>query len=146
MNTTIPTSAEVKLMLYRCGLSQTDAANYLGKDARVVRRWISGEYEMPSENWRSLSDLCDQMDKAARNKIEEIKGIAARFPGPVRVNIARTDAEAQQLGYPCAGAMLAVVMRVMDWVPEDVRIIPMHRDLDSTQQEVMRLRNFIRNS
>lgn len=111
-----------------------------------MRRWISGEYEIPSENWRSLSDLCDQMDKAARNKIEEIKKIAARINGPVTVHIAHTDEEAQQLGYPCAGAMLAVGMRVVDWVPEDVRIIPMHRDLDSTQQEVMRLRNFLRNA
>ena len=35
-----PSPAEVRLMLARCGTSQTDAADYVGKDARVVRRWI----------------------------------------------------------------------------------------------------------
>lgn len=143
MKEAIPTSAEVKLMLHRCGLSQSDAAAFLGKEDRTVRRWISGEYEMPLQNWRALSELCDLQDKTARDWIERIKELAAESGSPVKVNIARTDEEARRLRYPCAGALLAVVRRLVDWLPEDVQIRPVHRDLDPTQQEIMRLREFL---
>jgi hypothetical protein len=143
MKSSIPTSAQVKLMLHRCGLSQSDAAAFLGKEDRTVRRWISGEYEMPSENWRALSELCDLQDKTARGWIDKIKQLAAERDDPVPVTIARTDEEARRLRYPCAGALLAVVRRLVEWLPADVQILPTHRDLDPAQLEVMRLREFL---
>lgn len=143
MKNSVPTSAEVKLMLHRCGLSQSDAAAFLGKEDRTVRRWISGEYEMPLQNWRSLSELCELQDKTARDWIERIKELAAESGSPVKVNIARTDEEARRLRYPCAGALLAVVRRLVDWLPEDVQILPTHRDLDPAKQEIMQLREFL---
>lgn len=145
MENTHPTAAEIKLMLHRCGLSQTEAAEFLGKEARTVRRWISGDFEIPPENWRSLSELCDRLDQAAREKMPEIEKKAAKDGEAVTVNLARTDEEAHRLGYPCAGAQLAVARRLVEWAPKGVRIVPAHRDLDQTQQEVIRLRNFLRN-
>lgn len=142
MSNTIPTSAEVKMMLHRCGFSQTEAAEILGKDARTVRRWVSGEFEIPSENWQSLTAFCDRLDQTAREKLEGIKKIAPGY-GPVTVQIARTDDEAHRHGYPCAGATLALARRIVEWAPEGVHIVPVHLDRDPVKQAVIDLRAFI---
>lgn len=130
---THPTSAAVRVLLQRCGLSQTDAAAYLGKDARTVRRWISGDFVIPMESWDKLTELCSHQDRVAREGIEKLKELVADHGDPedVTIGLSRTDEEAQAQGYPCVGAHVAVLRRFVEWSPEGLTIVPVHSGDDA---------------
>lgn len=67
-------------MLCRCGLSQTDAADYLDVQPRLVRRWINGE-RYPSgqpilptpQHWAKLVVLRETIETAAAQGVQEIR-------------------------------------------------------------------------
>ena len=123
-----PSPAEVRLMLARCGMSQTDAADYVGKDARVVRRWISGEYDIPAEHWQRREDLCARQDRAAAEALDLI-GQQRHQLGETRtmtLPMARTDEDAERLGWPCVGAHVAVIRRIVERAPEGLRVVPVY--------------------
>lgn len=122
-----PTAAQVKVMLARCGLSQTDAADFVGKDARMVRRWISGELPMPVALWQLLVNLCAQQDRAANVEIEKLKARSRKSDNqPIQslMMVVRTQDEARWRGWPCVGAHVAVVRRIIEWAPEHITILP----------------------
>lgn len=122
-----PTAAQVKVMLARCGLSQTDAADFVEKDARMVRRWISGELPMPVALWQLLVDLCARQDRAAEVEIEKLK-VSSKKSGdrPIQslIMLVRTQDEARWRGWPCVGAYVAVVRRIVEWAPKHITILP----------------------
>lgn len=122
-----PTAAQVKVMLARCGLSQTDAADFVGKDARMVRRWISGELPMPVALWQLLVDLCARQDRAANVEIEKLKARSRKSDDqPIQslMMVVRTQDEAKWRGWPCVGAYVAVVRRIIEWAPKHITILP----------------------
>lgn len=122
-----PTAAQVKVMLARCGLSQTDAADLVEKDARMVRRWLSGELPMPVVLWQILIDLCARQDRAAEVEIEKLKARSKKSgdqPIQSLIMVARTQDEARWRGWPCVGAYVAVVRRIIEWAPEHITILP----------------------
>ena len=140
-----PTSADVRLMLHTCGLSQTDAADFLGVDARIVRRWNSGYFSIPPEQWQKLEKLSAQQDRAAHEAIEEMEERYADYDHvKIPVRLTRTDEDARKLGYPCAGAHLAVVRRVAELAAtKGMRIVPMHPDLDARDAEAEAIRRVV---
>ena len=112
-----PSPAEVRLMLARCGMSQTDAADYVGKDARVVRRWISGEYDIPARQDRAAAEALDLIGQQ-RHQLGETRTMT--------LPMARTDEDAERLGWPCVGAHVAVIRRIVERAPEGLRVVPVY--------------------
>lgn len=131
-----PSPAELRLMLHRCGLSQTDAADYLisprtGQpiEARQVRRWLTGDQPILDEHWQQLVDLCARQDRAADEALAEIDRLERETdsrPDTITLRLARTQDDAERLGWPCPGAHVAVVRRVVERAPQGLRIVPVH--------------------
>lgn len=129
------TPAAVRLMLHRCGLGQADAATLLGVQHRQVGRWTRGE-TYPSgepiaprdEHWQILLDLCARQDRAAVEALATIREQAKVHgpPGEVHIRMARTQEDAERLGWPCPGAHVAVIRRVVERAPKGLRIVPVH--------------------
>jgi len=126
----LPSAAEVTLMLYRCGLTPKEAGAYLRNitsrkpvDYRTVKTWMRGGRGPRWEQWQQLLELCERQDRAADEQlalvVEQAKG-AAQFTIPV----ARSTQEAKRFGWPCAGAHLAVIRRVIERAPKGLRIVP----------------------
>lgn len=130
------TPAKIRLMLHRTGLSQTDAADYLvsprtgrSVEARQVRRWMSGDQDMPAEHWQQLVDLCERQDREADEAIAQIEQLAresGRLPDVIAIRLAQTQDDADRLGWPCPTAHLAVVRRVVERAPAGVIVKPVH--------------------
>jgi hypothetical protein len=130
----MPGPAEVRLLLVRCGLSHNDAADYFGTDVKVVRRWLDGRYEIGAERWQRLCDLCDLQDRAAEEALAQIDRTIAELgavPGSITIRLARTQEDADRLGWPCPAAHHAVVRRVAEWAPEGLTIRPVYPDEDA---------------
>lgn len=135
---TAPTSAAVRLLLHRCGLSQTDAAAFLRNsrtgepvESRLVRRWISGEYPVPDNHWQALLDLCTRQDRAAEEMLALIRDQGGAGPrSELTLRMARTDEEAECLGWPCVGAHIAVIRRVVEWAPKKIKVTPVYAGED----------------
>lgn len=119
-----PGPAEVKLLLARCGLSQTDAAAYLDREARLVRRWLDGSYPVPTEHWARLLDLCARQDRAAEETLALVREQAKQHGAPreVTIRLSRSQDGAAELGWPCIGAHLAVIRRVAEWAPKAITV------------------------
>jgi hypothetical protein len=123
------TAAEIKLMLHRCGLSQTDAAAVTSARDRTVRRWLAGDDSPEPEKWQRLVDLCARQDAAADELLALARARAGgRWVAVVTLHMARTDEEAQHLGWPCAGAHVAVIRRVVERAPRRMRVVPVYGD------------------
>lgn len=124
-----PTPAAVKVMLHRCGLSQTEAANYVEVQDRTVRRWLDGSLSPGPDKWQALVDLCARQDRAADEAVEQIKTTMREFgdrPDQIAIRVARTQEDADRLGWPCVGAHVAVVRRVMERAPKRIVIAPVY--------------------
>lgn len=115
-------------MLARCGLSQTDAADYLEVEARTVRRWIEGSFRPKEEQWQRLLDLCASQDRAAEEMLRILREQTKQHGAPheITVRLSRTQADADRLGWPCVGAHLAVLRRVAEWAPRSVKILAVY--------------------
>lgn len=123
------TPAAVRVMLHRCGLSQTEAANYVEVQDRTVRRWLDGTLSPGPDKWRSLVDLCARQDRAADEAVEQIKASMKELgkrPDQIAIRVARTQEDADVLGCPCVGAHVAVVRRVMERAPKGIAIKPVY--------------------
>jgi hypothetical protein len=118
----MPTAAEVRLMLHRCGLTHNDAATWLGRDLKVVRKWLDGRFDIPADDWRQLVDLCARQDRAATQALAQI----GTRPASYKVLVAMTDEDAGLLGWPCAGAHLALIRRVVERAPPEAKISLVH--------------------
>lgn len=115
-------------MMHRCGLSQREAADYLDVNHRTVGYWLSGRMAPRPEHWQRLADLCEQQHQAAVEALR--RALVARghlIAGDILVpHLSRTDEEAQELGWPCAGAHLAVIRRIVEGAPATVTVIPVY--------------------
>lgn len=126
----MPTAAEVTLMLHRCGLTPIDAGAYLrnltsGKsvDYRTVKAWTRGRSQPRWEQWKQLLELCERQDRAADEQLTDL--IAQAEGGRVfTVQVARTRKEAERFGWPSVDAHLAVIRRIVERAPKDLRIVP----------------------
>lgn len=53
-----PTAAEIRYMLERANLKQTELAKILGVDPRTVRRWALGEIKISYLAWCVVCSYC----------------------------------------------------------------------------------------
>lgn len=118
-----PTPGALRVILNRCGLSQSEAAAWLGVEVRTVGRWVQGAltpsgapYRPSAERWARLLDLCARQDRAADEAVALIArkrwgGIA---PSVIVLRMAADDADAKRLGWPTRSAHVALLRRVAE--------------------------------
>lgn len=112
-------------LLAACGLSQTEAAAFLGVRIDSLKSWSSGRREAPAGVWGALWDLAEKQQKAAENGFDAWDEVGQ--PDQLEFGLASDDAEAKSLGWPCVGAHLAVVRRLFELIPPDaatIRVVP----------------------
>ena len=121
------TPENLRVMLSRVGLSQTEVARLVGAQERTVRRWLGdqagpdGSPYVPSpQHWLRLFNLCKAQDRAAEQAMSLIRRLrnnaeeTGRRLEPVSVRLARDDTEARRLGMPFLSAHVAVVRRIVE--------------------------------
>jgi len=85
--------------------------------------------EAEPDKWQLLVDLCARQDRAADEAVEQIKATMKEFgerPDQIAIRVARTQEDADRLGWPCVGAHVAVVRRVMERAPTRIVIAPVY--------------------
>src|SRR6201999_4450646 len=115
------TPENVRVMLSRIGLSQSEIARVVGAQERTVRRWMAGEpgpdgdtYLPSPQHWLRLFNLCKAQDRAADQAMRLIRRLRTNAEetnqamDPVTVRLARDDADAQRAGMPFLSAHVAV--------------------------------------
>ena len=95
-----------KLLCDRCGLSQREAADFLGARLDTVKSWASGRNRAPAGVIAELRKLHATIERAAGELVAEVK---KRRPDELALFLARTDDEARDRGWPCIGAMAAAI-------------------------------------
>lgn len=121
------TPENVRVMLSRVGISQTEVARLVGAQERTVRRWLGDEPGpdggpfLPSpQHWLRLYNLCRAQDRAAEQAmrlIRRLKTNASETGQPldiVTVRLARDDADARRAGMPFLSAHASVVRRIVE--------------------------------
>ncbi len=121
------TPENVRVMLSRVGLSQSEVARLVGAQERTVRRWLGGEpgpdgeaFVPSPQHWLRLFNLCKAQDRAAEQAMRLIRRLrtnaeeTGRALEPVSVRLARDDADARRAGMPFLSAHIAVVRRIVE--------------------------------
>lgn len=109
------------LLLDRCGLSHREAAAFLGVRLDTVNSWSSGRNPTPAGVVEELRGLYARIEQAAARMLAlraERSDVDA-----VEAGIARDDAEAQALGWPCVGAQRAMLGIVAAQLDVPVRVV-----------------------
>ncbi len=118
-----------------CGLSNREAAEFLGTQERYVERLRSGARggRAGSDYLSRLHDLWSAIDTAAEDAADAIgrEGLLSGA-GPIELGYPADDHEAQSLGLPCVGAWRQMAARLIDELmlrdrafdPTRVRFVP----------------------
>lgn len=103
------------LLAGACGLSQREAADTLGVSIVTVKAWSRGHRRPRPGVLAELADLAERIETAAAETLAQIETLAARggLPDEIELGLARDDAKAQSLGWPCVGAQEACLGRVI---------------------------------
>ena len=112
-------------ILRGCGLSQREAADFLGVRLDTVKSWSAGRNPIPEGAMLSLHDLADRQEETALELVELWE--EGGQPEEIEIGLSTDDHEAQSLGWPCAGAHLAAIRRIWEVLPPDVRVIVVPR-------------------
>lgn len=116
-----------------CGLSNREAAEFLGITESAVEKFRRGSRAAPSGVLRELQALWAEIDRTAIEAAEEMvrRGIMNEA-AEIEVGYPADDYEAQQLGLPCAGAWRQMLARLIDEMmvidenfdPARIRLVP----------------------
>lgn len=114
-------------ILRGCGLSQREAADFLGIRPDTVKGYASPSrpQQPPPGVLAELHELAARQDQAALDEVDtwEQQG----RPSEIEIGLASDDYEAQGLGWPCVGAHRAVIRRLWELLPPEVRIVMVPR-------------------
>lgn len=110
-------------LLSLSGLSQREAATFLGVANVTVDKWASGKRSPAPAVLMQMSDLIRAQDRAAA---EALAFIAGQNPVPDKVEIGypADDYEAQGLGFPSVRAWGAMVGRIIAGAETPIILIP----------------------
>lgn len=108
------------LLIQSAGLSPREAARALKKDAKTVRKWVSGEVETPESVTSELYKIVDLQRHAA----DFVLALTHRFnrEGEIRVCVSDDEIMAQLQGWPVAAMMNGAVRRFLEMADEKTRV------------------------
>lgn len=112
----------LKLMIDRCGLSQREAADFLGVRRDTVAAWCSGKYPPRGAVLEQLRELYRKIERAAGESAIMVN--AAPAEAEIELGFAANDHEARTLGWPCVGAQAAMLGLVLARTSRAVRLVP----------------------
>jgi predicted transcriptional regulator len=114
------------LLIARCGLSQREAASFLGASNSAIDKWSRGARIAPPGVIDALRTLYQQQESAADEAIAQAADQAERYGWPelVELGLASDDHEAEALGWPCVGAQAAMLGIVAANLPCAVVVVP----------------------
>lgn len=112
-----------RLILNSSGLSIREAAVYLNVSHNTAESWAGGRRSVPAGVMAEMFSLIDRQERAAREAVDVITGMAAQRPDMEAIDIGfcADDFEAQSLGWPCKTAHDAVIRRVLEGLPPELR-------------------------
>ena len=98
------------LMLNICGLSQREAAAFLGVRHDTVKSWGAGRNTAPAPVIKELSGLHVRQRRAAAQVLAQLRALSRThgLPDAIELGLACDDHEAQARGWPCVGAQAAM--------------------------------------
>lgn len=94
-----------------CGLSQQQAADFLGVSLQTVKHWSSGRNNVPGGVWEMLSDLYVRIEQAADHAAVELDAVDPRQWGSITADLG--DDPLPDGADSAAGAM-ALLLAVAD--------------------------------
>lgn len=97
------------------GLSLGGASTFLNVRPDTVKAWSSGRNPAPREVLAEIADLIARQERAADEALDQIERLAKRYGWPERVEISASGS------WPCEGARMAVIARVIAGLPEGQR-------------------------
>lgn len=109
------------LLIKRCGLSLSEAADFLSVRIDTVKSWSSGRNPVPEGAIDELRALYAKIERAAE---EGLAQIAKMNPEAADLGLAKSDAEAKRLGFPCIGAHGAALGIIAAKAGIPVSIVP----------------------
>lgn len=113
-----------RLILDSSGLSVREAAVWLNVSHNSAESWAAGRRTVPEGVMAEMLDLIDRQGRAAEEALATILGAAqdqGELPELIELGLASDDHEAQGLGWPTASAHAAVMRRLIEIAPDDVR-------------------------
>jgi hypothetical protein len=117
------------LLTRLCGLSPREAAAVLKVRPDTVNSWITGRRSPSPAILTELVKLLRVIEGVAAAALETVREQPASQIGGaiVELGFCADDAEAQNLGFPCAGAHAAMLARVAAGLIEagqEIRLVP----------------------
>jgi len=106
--------ATFKSAIAICGLSQSEAADFLQVSIDTVKSWCSGRSNPPLGVWQQLSSLFEQIQNAADNAadIMSLDGIDPRAWNNLEADL--TDDALPTVGAMQAAGAMALLMAIAD--------------------------------
>ncbi len=110
------------LLLDRCGLSQREAAAFLGVRIDTVKSWSSGRAPVRAGAVAELRGLYARIERAGAGVLAMIGAPDGATSDEVELILVTSDEEARELGWPGVGAQGAVLGLVVARCARPVRV------------------------
>lgn len=116
----------LKLLMSACGLSQREAAAFLGLAPVSIDKMSSGKRSTPPGAIAELRGLYKRIVEAADAMLDDLDAATSEYGPPESVDLGycADDHEAQALGFPCVGAHAAALAIVIGSIDLPVRLVP----------------------
>ena len=111
-----------RLLLSRVGLSQADAAALHKVRLDTVKSWCAGRNPAPAGVFAELRALYARQKQAADEALKAIAGLPE--VNKVELGYAVDDAEAQNMGWPCASAQWASLGMIAAGTDRQITLAP----------------------
>lgn len=127
-------------ILENLGLSQSEAAEYLGVRLDTVKSWSSGRNRVRQTVLAELHALAEKQQSAADAAYAAWEEAGA----PNEIEFAVPDeAEINRRGWPSTGAFLAIAARLWSMLPSDLTVNIVRGGSTASVTEAQRLRRII---
>lgn len=115
------------LALAACGLSDGGAARLHKVRADTIKDWRTGRREAPPHALATVHEFADRLTEEAEDDADKITAqiMAAveatrQLPEAIELGYAADDHEARDLGWPCAGAHVTLMLRTWEALPVEL--------------------------
>jgi hypothetical protein len=105
------------LLLAASGMTRDEACDFLNVSRNTLDGWVKGRRSTPIGANKEMSLLISSQEKTVLQLIDMIQETSAKYPelSVIELGYPSDDYEANQLGFPCVNAWLAMAGRVVSW-------------------------------